>query len=34
MYGGNDDYPDHLQNRTDENGNDLPVGSDLLHGKP
>ena len=26
MYGGNDDYPYYLQNRTDENGNDLPIG--------
>lgn len=24
MYGGNDDYPYYLLNRTDENGNDLP----------
>lgn len=27
MYGGNDDYPYYLQNRTDENGNDLPIGA-------
>lgn len=26
MYGGNDDYPYYLQNRTAENGNDLPIG--------
>lgn len=26
MYGGNEDYPYYLQNRTDENGNDLPIG--------
>ncbi|QLY47101.1 portal protein [Escherichia coli] len=26
MYGGNDDYPYYLQNKTDENGNDLPIG--------
>lgn len=27
MYDGNDDYPYYLQNRTDENGNDLPLGA-------